>query len=833
MVGHLAVADDVLQAGDLVREHRGHQVFGLHPLQLRRHLLAATEARQRQRGARVPAEARREQRRIQQRLDQDVAGGIRMQERGDVEQREAVAGRQRQHDRVFRGGRLQLEVEAAAEALAQGQAPGLVDAAAEGRVDHQVGGTGLVEEALHRQLALRRHQPEAGDLLDAVVQQLPRRFLRKTDIVHQPALGDALAFREFRLQFLAQARDRLRQHVGAARRLAQPERDRRRRALRILHPQAPRLDTEDAVARIAQLEDVAGQALDREVFVDRADADALRLQQHRVIADVGNGAAALDRHLARAAARTQLPVHPVAMHPRAAGAEAAGIAFGQHPEHAIECLAGERAVGPCANQHREQRIFVPIATGHFSHDHLRQHVQRRFRHRHAIQLAATHAIQQRGAFHQVVAGGREQAPFRHAADVVAGAAHALQERGDAARAAELADQVDIADVDAEFQRRGGHQDLQFAALQALLGIQPQLLRHRPVVRGHVLLAQPLAQVARRAFGHAPGVDEDERGPVFRRQCLQAVVHLLPLLAAGDRAQGRQRQFKREVARLVVADVDDAAIGSAGRVHPRGPHQETRRVLDRLLRGRQAHARRPPTDQRIQSFQRQGQVAAALARQQRMDFIDDHRAHATQHRPAGLGAQQHVQRFRRGHQDVRRPLAQCGAFGLRGVAGAHRGADVDVGQGLRGQCLADAGQRRFQVQMDVVRQRLQRRDVQHQGGVRQPVRQRFAHQRVDRGEEGRERLAGAGRRGDQGVAAGCDRRPGLLLGVGGRGEAAREPVGDGRMEGVEHRGWGGARGHARIIRPIAMAATHGAGRRAEIEADLRVHPRSLRGCRLSQ
>ncbi|MEO6031218.1 MAG: hypothetical protein ABIP61_04820 [Burkholderiaceae bacterium] len=45
MVGHFALADDVLQARHLVGEHGRHQVFGLHPLQLRRNFLAANKAR--------------------------------------------------------------------------------------------------------------------------------------------------------------------------------------------------------------------------------------------------------------------------------------------------------------------------------------------------------------------------------------------------------------------------------------------------------------------------------------------------------------------------------------------------------------------------------------------------------------------------------------------------------------------------------------------------------------------------------------------------------------------------------------------------------------------
>ena len=55
MVGDLALADQVLGAGELVGEDRRDQVLGVHARELRRHLPAAAEARQRQRHARRPS----------------------------------------------------------------------------------------------------------------------------------------------------------------------------------------------------------------------------------------------------------------------------------------------------------------------------------------------------------------------------------------------------------------------------------------------------------------------------------------------------------------------------------------------------------------------------------------------------------------------------------------------------------------------------------------------------------------------------------------------------------------------------------------------------------
>ncbi len=82
---------------------------------------------------------------------------------------------------------------------------------------------------------------------------------------------------------------------------------------------------------------------------------------------------------------------------------------------------------------------------------------------------------------------------------------------------------------------------------------------------------------------------------------------------------------------------------------------------------------------LEPLQRQRQVRAALAAGQRVDLVHDHRARGGEHVAAGLGAQQDVQRLRRRHHDVRRLAAHARALGLRRVAGAHEGADLDLRQ----------------------------------------------------------------------------------------------------------------------------------------------------------
>ena len=74
-----------------------------------------------------------------------------------------MRGGQRQHDIVFSRRSLQLEIELAAEALAQREPPGPVDAAAIGRVDHELHAARLIEEALEDERIVRRQAAESGD----------------------------------------------------------------------------------------------------------------------------------------------------------------------------------------------------------------------------------------------------------------------------------------------------------------------------------------------------------------------------------------------------------------------------------------------------------------------------------------------------------------------------------------------------------------------------------------------------------------------------------------------------------------------------------------------
>ena len=69
MIRDLAVANDVLQARELIRENCGQKIFRFHPLQRRGDFRAASKAWHGERTGRIPAPANREHWRVKQRLN--------------------------------------------------------------------------------------------------------------------------------------------------------------------------------------------------------------------------------------------------------------------------------------------------------------------------------------------------------------------------------------------------------------------------------------------------------------------------------------------------------------------------------------------------------------------------------------------------------------------------------------------------------------------------------------------------------------------------------------------------------------------------------------------
>ena len=69
----------------------------------------------------------------------------------------------------------------------------------------------------------------------------------------------------------------------------------------------------------------------------------------------------------------------------------------------------------------------------------------------AIELATAGGTQQRRALHQVVERHRQHSSLGRTADRVPGSTDTLQQRRDAVRRSDLADEIDVPDIDAELE----------------------------------------------------------------------------------------------------------------------------------------------------------------------------------------------------------------------------------------------------------------------------------------------------------------------------------------------------------------------------------------------
>ena len=180
-----------------------------------------------------------------------------------------------------------------------------------------------------------------------------------------------------------------------------------------------------------------------------------------------------------------------------------------------------------------------------------------------IEFAGTHLADEGGLFEQVVAGGGEEARLwgwlrasgrRGPTRCMAG--------GDGARGGDLADEVDVADIDAEFERCCGDEEFDLAGLESLLGVEAQLARERAMVRADVLGTQAFGEREGNLLHQAARVDKHERGAVLECELRQGGCRLVPHGVGGDGAEFVAGDFDGEVELAALSDLDDGALAMA-------------------------------------------------------------------------------------------------------------------------------------------------------------------------------------------------------------------------------------------------------------------------------
>jgi hypothetical protein len=217
------------------------------------------------------------------------------------------------------------------------------------------------------------------------------------------------------------------------------------------------------------------------------------------------------------------------------------------------------------------------------------------------------------------------------------------------------------------------------------------------------------------------------------------------------------------------------------------------LLERPLRRRQPDALEGLLRQRLEPLEREREVRPTLGGDQRVDLVDDHGVEAAEGLARVRGEQQ-IERFGRRDDDVGRLAQEAGPLARRRVPGPDQdgGRPRRLAAAARG--LGDAHDGSPQVALDVDRERLEGRHVEHPAAALR-LRLRLEHQPVQAPEEGRQGLAAAGRGQQERRLAAGDRGPPLGLG-GGRA------AGEGALEPGPHGGMKRRKPHPRILPTVA-------------------------------
>ena len=272
-------------------------------------------------------------------------------------------------------------------------------------------------------------------------------------------------------------------------------------------------------------------------------------------------------------------------------------------------------------------------------------------------------------------------------------------------------------------------------------------------------------MVRHAFGHSARVHKHECGPVRLDQLREAMIDFLPNFIRHHRLKWRLRKFNRHIQFAAMTDVDDFTIRIASLVHRMRSNQKTRYFFNRFLRRGQTDSLKLSCGggfrQRGQTLHAQGKMSAASVIHHSMYLVQNERSGRAQYAPARFGSEQEIQRFRRGHENVRRFFDQRPALRGSCIASANFCAHIDVvAFGFTQQC-ANSSERFLQVFPDIVAQGFEGRDVNDLRFIGQINLRAFSEQHIQRSKKRSQRFTGTGRRRNQHVPAGLNRRPAQL------------------------------------------------------------------------
>src|SRR5437762_12584955 len=113
--------------------------------------------------------------------------------------------------------------------------------------------------------------------------------------------------------------------------------------MRVQHAHFAGAQTLDLIRTVAKLKDVAGETLDRKIFVERSDECFGRFENDPIVSRVGYRSAISNSRQSRAASATEAMIHRVMMKISPAPAASGGKPFRHHAHDFIEPFALELA----------------------------------------------------------------------------------------------------------------------------------------------------------------------------------------------------------------------------------------------------------------------------------------------------------------------------------------------------------------------------------------------------------------------------------------------------------------------------------------------------------
>ncbi len=194
-------------------------------------------------------------------------------------------------------------------------------------------------------------------------------------------------------------------------------------------------------------------------------------------------------------------------------------AVGNESEHAVEGLAIKRRIRRGGDDLGVERRGIEVAGTRRAENVLRQHVERTLARKGDVLRAGLSRIDGGAAFQNLEAVGGHEDRLRGLIEPVVGAADALDEAAGALRRTHMNDEIDIAPVDAEIERRGGdnraqrarrHRRFHLAALQGVERAVVQTDRQSEIVDAPQVLKQQLRLHARIDEQQAEAVRLDGR-----------------------------------------------------------------------------------------------------------------------------------------------------------------------------------------------------------------------------------------------------------------------------------------------------------------------------------